>query len=68
MTYEYDLDQHPPFLKSFLFGLQWAAIAISLIIILGKVAGSMHFSDPADMIVYLQKMFFLYDSLHKGLI
>lgn len=59
MKYAYELDQHPPFLKSFLFGLQWAAIAISLIIILGKVAGSMHFSEPADLIVYLQKMFFL---------
>lgn len=59
MNYEYELDQHPPFLKSLLFGLQWAAIAISLIIILGKVAGSMHYSQPADLIVYLQKMFFL---------
>ena len=59
MQYEYDLDQHPPFIKSFLFGLQWAAIAVSLIIILGKVAGGIHFSDPANQIVYLQKMFFL---------
>lgn len=59
MKYEYELDQHPPLLKSFLFGMQWAAIAISLIIILGKVAGSMHFREPEDLIVYLQKMFFL---------
>jgi len=59
MKFEYGLDQRPPVVKSFLFGLQWAAIGISLIIILGKVAGSMHFSQPADLIVYLQKMFFL---------
>lgn len=59
MEFEYNLDQRPPVLKSILFGLQWAAIAISLIIILGKVAGSQHFSDPADQIVYLQKMFFV---------
>lgn len=59
MKFEYSLDQRPPFAKSFLYGLQWAAIAISLIIILGKVAGSLHFSRPPDLIVYLQKMFFL---------
>ncbi|HBB18019.1 MAG TPA: xanthine permease [Syntrophus sp. (in: bacteria)] len=59
MKYEYELDQRPTLLKSFLFGMQWAAIAISLIIILGKVAGSMHFREPEDLIVYLQKMFFL---------
>lgn len=59
MEFEYGLDQRPPFLKSLLFGLQWAAIVISLIIILGKVAGSQHFSEPADQIVYLQKMFFV---------
>jgi len=59
MEFEYSLDQRPPFGKSLLFGLQWAAIVISLIIILGKVAGSVHFSRPAALIVYLQKMFFL---------
>ncbi|MDF1591277.1 MAG: solute carrier family 23 protein [Desulfobacterales bacterium] len=59
MKFEYSLEQRPPFAKSFLYGLQWAAIAISLIIILGKVAGSLNFSRPADLIVYLQKMFFL---------
>lgn len=59
MQYEYELDQHPPLLKTLLFGLQWAAIAISLIIILGKVAGSMHYSEAAELIAYLQKMFFL---------
>lgn len=59
MKFEYGLDQRPPFLKSFLFGLQWAAIATSLIIILGKVVGSLHFSEPASQMIYLQKLFFI---------
>jgi xanthine/uracil permease len=59
VKFEYGLDQRPPLFKSFLFGVQWAAIAISLIIILGKVVGSVHFSDSASQVVYLQKMFLI---------
>jgi hypothetical protein len=42
MQFEYGLDQRPSFLKSGLLGLQWAAIAISMVIILGKVVGGLH--------------------------
>jgi len=59
MQFEYGLDQRPPFLKSVLFGLQWAAIAISMVIILGRVVGGLHFSEPASQIVYLQKLLFI---------
>jgi xanthine/uracil permease len=59
MQFEYDLDQRLPFLQSFLFGLQWAALAISSIIILGKVIGGLHFDDPFSQIIYLQKILFL---------
>jgi len=59
VKFEYGLDQRPPLFKSFLFGIQWAAIAISLIIILGKVVGSVHFSDSANQVMYLQKMFLI---------
>ncbi len=59
MQFEYGLDQRVPFLKSFLFGLQWAAILISSIIVLGKVMGGLHFGDPLSQTIYLQKLLFL---------
>lgn len=59
MQFEYGLDQRVPFLKSLLFGLQWAALMISFIIILGKVAAGPHFGDPFGQIIYLQKLLFL---------
>jgi xanthine/uracil permease len=59
MQFEYGLDQRPSFLKSGLLGLQWAAIAISMVIIFGKVVGGLHFSEPASQIIYLQKLLFI---------
>ena len=59
MQFEYSLDQKVPSLKSFLFGLQWAALSISSIIILGKVVGGLHFGDSFGQIIYLQKLLFL---------
>ncbi len=56
---EYGLDERVPFFKSLLLGLQWAAILISSIIILGKVVGVFHFSDAMSQAVYLQKLLFL---------
>lgn len=56
---EYGLDQRVPFFKSLLFGLQWAAVLISSIIILGKVVGVFHFNDALNQTVYLQKLLFL---------
>jgi xanthine/uracil permease len=59
MQFEYGPDQRVPLIKSVLFGLQWAAILISSIIILGKVIGGIQFTDPYNQIVYLQKLLFL---------
>ena len=56
---QYGLDDRPPFLKSCLMGLQWAAILISSVIILGKVVGDIQFSAPLDQIIYLQKILFV---------
>jgi len=58
-TFEYGLDDKVPLLKSLLFGLQWAAILVSSVIILGNVVVLIHFSDPLLQIVYLQKILFL---------
>lgn len=58
MHFDYELDQRLPFFKSVALGLQWAVIATSLVIILGKVAAGVHLDQPQDQITYLQKLFF----------
>lgn len=59
MRLDYTLDQKVPFIKSVLFGIQWAAILIPSIIILGKVAASVHLLDASAQISYLQILFFV---------
>jgi xanthine/uracil permease len=59
MQWKYDLDESPPLAATILLGLQWAFIAISPIIILGKVVGALHSGESANEILYLQKLFFL---------
>lgn len=59
MRLDYTLDQKVPFIKSVLFGIQWAAILIPSIIILGKVATSVHHLDQSSQISYLQILFFV---------
>ena len=59
MNLQYGLDEKPPFMKSCLIGLEWAAILICSTIIIGKVVGSLHFTDPLSQIIYLQKILFV---------
>lgn len=59
MQFDYDLDERPPLLTLLLFGLQWAAITIPLIIVIGRVAAAIHYADPSSQLVYLQKVFFI---------
>jgi xanthine/uracil permease len=57
MRLDYTLDQKVPLTKSVLFGIQWAAVLIPSIIILGKVAAGMHLLDASGQIHYLQILF-----------
>lgn len=59
MRLDYQLDQRLPILKAVVLGLQWAVVATSLIIILGKVAAGAHLTQAQDQITYLQKLFFV---------
>lgn len=59
MQWEYALNERPPLLTTILLGLQWAFIAISSIVILGKIIGTFHFGESKEQILYLQKLFFL---------
>lgn len=59
MNFRYNLDDVPPLLELLLFGLQWLAIAVSMIIIVGRVAAVLHYNTPVDQVQYLQKIFFI---------
>lgn len=59
MDFKYGLEDRPPLISSIMLGLQWCAVSIPFIIIIGKIAGAFHFHDPVSQTVYLQKMFFV---------
>jgi xanthine/uracil permease len=56
MVFKYGLEDKPPLGESLLMGLQWCALAVPFMIILGKIAGGSHFTVPVDQTVYLQKI------------
>jgi len=59
MEIRYGLDEQPPLGATLLFGLQWFAIVIPVIVIIGKITAGCQCPDSAAQIVYLQKMTFL---------
>jgi xanthine/uracil permease len=59
MQWKYGLDESLPLPANIILGLQWAFIAISTIVILGKVVGTLHPGESANEILYLQKLFFI---------
>jgi len=59
MQLKYGLDDRLPFGELILFGLQWFAVAVPSIIIIGKITGGCHFANADSQIIYLQKMAFV---------
>jgi len=59
MEFRYGLEDRPPLVESLLMGLQWCALMLPFLIILGKIAGAYHLADPAQQTAYLQKMAFI---------
>jgi xanthine/uracil permease len=59
LSLRYDLDEVPPLAEFLLSGLQWLAISIPGIIIVGKVVCGLHFADLPARITYLQKLSFM---------
>jgi len=59
MEFRYGLEDRPPLGETLLMGLQWCALMVPLLIILGKIAAAYHLADPADQTTYLQKMAFI---------
>lgn len=56
---KYGLDDKPPLLGTLLYGLQWLAISLPTIVVVGQVVAGLHFSEPAAQINYMQKLFFV---------
>lgn len=56
---KYNLDDRPPVFETLIYGLQWLAITVATVIIIGKVVAGLHFDDPAHQLVYMQKLFFV---------
>jgi len=56
---KYGLDEAPPWPELLLFSLQWLAIAIPTIIIIGQVVAVLHFDNPREQVIYVQKLFFI---------
>lgn len=59
MKIKYNLDDRPPVFETLVYGLQWLAITMATVIIIGKVVAGLHFDDPARQLVYMQKLFFV---------
>ncbi|MBN1547952.1 MAG: purine/pyrimidine permease, partial [Syntrophaceae bacterium] len=55
----YGLYDRTPLLETILYGLQWFAVAIPIIIVIGKISGAFHFNGVGDQMVYLQKLTFV---------
>jgi len=56
---KYNVEDKPSLPQLLLFGLQWLAVAMPMIIIVGKVVATLQFDDSAQQIVYIQKVFFI---------
>lgn len=59
MQFKYGLDERPPLWETFLVGLQWFAITIPTVIVIGKITGEFHFKAVGDQMVYIQKLIFV---------
>lgn len=56
MKLKYGLEDHPSFTENIIYGLQWLAVTIPAIIILGKVLGGLEGTSAAE-VLYMQKLF-----------
>jgi len=59
LALQYSLDEKPPLLPWLLFGLQWLAIALPSLVIIGQVVATLHFDTLAGQVLYLQKLAFV---------
>lgn len=56
---KYGLDERPPLIQTLIFGMQWLAITVATVIIIGKVVAGLHYADFGQQLIYMQKLFFV---------
>lgn len=54
---KYDLEDKPGLAPMLLYGLQWWAVGLPCIIIMGVIAARLHYSEAGPQILYLRKLF-----------
>lgn len=59
MRLRYGVDERPPFVELLLLGLQWLAIVIPIVVVMGRVAGAVRLDQPVDQVLFMQKTAFL---------
>lgn len=59
MHIAYDVDERLPVLELLLFGLQWVAIVIPIVVVIGAIVAHVESDQPADQILFMQKTAFL---------
>jgi xanthine/uracil permease len=59
MHFNYNLDERPPLPELFLLGLQWVAIVIPIVIIIGRIVNGAESGDTQAEILFMQKTAFL---------
>ncbi len=59
MELKYSLNSRPGILHLMIYGLQWFAVTIPAVVIIGKVLAGITFPDSADQILYMQRLFFI---------
>lgn len=56
MNLKYGLEDRPKFSENIIYGLQWLAVTIPAVIIMGKILGGQEGSSVAE-VLYMQKLF-----------
>jgi xanthine/uracil permease len=59
MDKKYEIDARPPWPALLLYGLQWWAVLMPCVIIMGGIGARLHYPDSGDQIWYMQKLFAL---------
>jgi xanthine/uracil permease len=59
MNLKYGLNDQPGITETLLYGLQWIALFIPVLIIIGKLVAGLHYTSPEQQILYLQKVTFV---------
>ena len=62
----YGLDDRPPVGETALYSLQWLAVSLPFIVIIGTVAAGHHSADPGLRTLYLQKATFVTGLMFLG--